>query len=587
MLATLALLLLIWAAVAAISWRSPEPARKWWRAWNRLASTLARKKALSYLIVASLPLLLRAVLLPLWPMPDPYIQDEFSYVLQADTFAHGRVTNPSPALPEFFESGQILVRPSYASKYPPGHSLVMSIGQRLLGNPWFGAWLSCGALSAALFWALNGWFPPSWALFGTLLALPLCSFSYWMNSYMGGAVAAIGGALVVGAYPRLVRKKNGAAWTLAAGCVLLIFTRPFEGLLIVVPALAFCLHARINPSAWARIACIALTGAVALSYYNQRITGDPLRLPYFEYQAQYQSTPQFNVQSPSAPKQFRYEGMRLIDEVWERTQWENARRLRFLVDRPLQWLAAAGMFAGATGSFLPVIALRASVVDQNAVFNLDNLVHIFLRGAMVLVPVALFAWPLATNRRTRFAFALVATSIAGSFFSAAFYQHYAAPAVAPILVLVTGSYRYLRYFNRPVGQVPDLPQPSRQVGNLPHFGSMLALLIPLCAIGLSLLDGAPALLHEPAVFKVATRSRLEETVKEHPGKHLIIVRYTTPLRPIEEWVYNGSDLDAAPVIWSHDLGAQENRRLIAHFHDREVWLFQPNIDPDWIAPYRE
>src|ERR1700719_28294 len=104
--------------------------------------------------------------------------------------------------------------------------------------------------------------------------------------------------------------------------------------------------------------------------------------------------------------------MRLIDEVWERTQWENARRPRFLVDRPLQWVAAAAMFAGATGSFLPVIALRASVVDQNAVFNLNNVVHIFLAGAMVLVPVALFAWPLATNRRTRLAFALVAASVA-------------------------------------------------------------------------------------------------------------------------------------------------------------------------------
>jgi len=72
----------------------------------------------------------------------------------------------------------------------------MAIGKRLFGHPWFGVWLSCGALAAALLWALEGWFAPSWALFGTLLAIPLCSFSYWMNSYMGGSVAAIGGALV-------------------------------------------------------------------------------------------------------------------------------------------------------------------------------------------------------------------------------------------------------------------------------------------------------------------------------------------------------------------------------------------------------
>ncbi len=64
---------------------------------------------------------------------------------------------------------------------------------------------------AALLWALEGWFAPPWALFGMLLALPLCAFSYWMNSYMGGSAAAIGGALVVGAYARLIRRRRETA----------------------------------------------------------------------------------------------------------------------------------------------------------------------------------------------------------------------------------------------------------------------------------------------------------------------------------------------------------------------------------------
>ncbi len=331
--------------------------------------------------------------------------------------------------------------------------------------------------------------------------------------------------------------------------------------------MALCLLARVNAGVWVRIVCVGLVGAAALGYYNQRLTGDPFRLPYFDYQTQYQATPQFNVQSPAAPKQFRYESMRLVDQVWERQLWENARRPRFLVDRPLQWIAAAAMFAGGTGSFLPLVALRTSAVQQGAVFNLYNLIHIFLTGAMVLVPVAVFARHLAKGRRTRFAFVLVAASVAGSFFSVAFYQHYAAPTIAPILILITGAFRYLRHTR--------------------SAGPMLAALIPLAAIGMSLLDGARALLHDPDVFKVASRGRLERTVKEHPGRHLIIVRYNAELRPIEEWVYNGADIDGAEVVWAHDLGAVENRRLASYFHDRQVWLFQPNIDPDWIAPYRE
>jgi hypothetical protein len=224
------------------------------------------------------------------------------------------------------------------------------------------------------------------------------------------------------------------------------------------------------------------------------------------------------------------------------------------------------MFVGGTGAFRPLIALRASAVDQGAVFNLYNLIHIFLMGAMVLVPVAVFAWPLGRGGRTRFAFVLFGASVAGSYLAAPFYQHYAAPAVAPFLVLITGAYRHLRHAR--------------------SSGPMLAVLIPSVAIGMFLLSGVPALLHDPDVLKTANRARLEDTVKEHPGRHLIIVRYNGVLRPIEEWVYNGADLDESQV-WAHDLGTVENRRLTSYFHDRQVWLFQPNIDPEWIGPYRE
>ena len=164
---------------------------------------------------------------------------------------------------------------------------------------------------------------------------------------------------------------------------------------------------------------------------------------------------------------------------------------------------------------------------------------------------------------------LVVASVAGSFISAPFYQHYAAPAVAPILVLVTGAYRHLRH-------TPDLPE-SNVCGTNTAGGNR----------DVSILNGVPALLHDPAVLRVAARTRLEDTVKEHPGKHLIIVRYSGALASgFEEWVYNGADLDAAQVIWAHDLGPIENRRLTSYFHDRQVWLFQPNIDAEWIGAYR-
>src|SRR5215216_82284 len=76
--------------------------------------------------------------------PVPHVHDEFSYILAADTYAHGRLTNPPPEQWESFEAPHVLVRPTYASKYPPMQGLFLASGELLLGDQTFGIWISCG-----------------------------------------------------------------------------------------------------------------------------------------------------------------------------------------------------------------------------------------------------------------------------------------------------------------------------------------------------------------------------------------------------------------------------------------------------------
>src|SRR5271169_6541688 len=191
---------------------------------------VAQKKALAMLIAGLLPLLARSLLLPILPIPRPAIQDEFSYLLASDTFASGRLANPTPAFADHFETIHELIRPTYASKYPPLSGLVMALGQKLTGQPWVGVWLSMGVLCAVLCWALQGWLPAVWALTGSLIAvLHIGIVSYWTESYWGGTYAAIGGALLIGAVPRLIERPGASsALAFASGLAVLANTRQFE-----------------------------------------------------------------------------------------------------------------------------------------------------------------------------------------------------------------------------------------------------------------------------------------------------------------------------------------------------------------------
>src|SRR5260370_35357962 len=93
-------------------------------------------------------------------------------------------------------------------------------------------------MCAAICWMLQAWLPPTLALLGRMLAvLRLGLFSYWINTYTGGGfIAALGGALVMGALPRFMRAarlRDGLL--MGAGAILLAITRPFEGLLLCLP----------------------------------------------------------------------------------------------------------------------------------------------------------------------------------------------------------------------------------------------------------------------------------------------------------------------------------------------------------------
>src|SRR5450631_2562875 len=103
------------AIAFALSFALPRLGSNFFCRVENALSNIARKKGVAILVVGLAGLLLRFVVLPLQPAPLPFVPDDFSFLLAADTFIHGRLANPTPPMWVHFESIHIDMIPTYMS----------------------------------------------------------------------------------------------------------------------------------------------------------------------------------------------------------------------------------------------------------------------------------------------------------------------------------------------------------------------------------------------------------------------------------------------------------------------------------------
>lgn len=510
---------------------------------------LAAQRVLAILLPGVLIIVLRLAQLPWNPVPDPMAPDEFSQLLAARTFASGRLTNPTPPFPVHFEAPYVLLEPTYASKYPVGPPLLMALGIVAAGSAWAGVLLGAGLMCSSFCWMLQGWVPYRWALAGSLLAVGRYSLHhYWLNSYWGGCMAALGGAVVLGALPRILRGGSmGPAFAMGAGLVVLAVSRPYEGLLFsIVPVSVVALQflrwpLRRSAAVALPIAALVVPLVAVHAYYNWRVTGSPSTLPYAAYTAQYEPTPHFFWQTRRQVAPFVHREMEAYLSF--PGVIEEQRSVRAVAVRSLETIGIA----------LPNTRRMAA---HPAIFS--GLVF----GLALIVSTA-FA---ARDRSMRIPLFALVIFVLGLLPETFFFQHYAAPAAGLMLLIVVQGLRHasvLGCWRRSVGRA--LPAAL-------SAGSIIAVVVYAWFL-------LPFSTHPPQYITI-DRPRVAAHVSKHPGKHLLLVRFGSRFSIHHgEWIYNEPDIGSAKLLWARDMGPELNRAMIEHFRDRQVWHVYKDTGP--------
>jgi hypothetical protein len=552
-------ILVLAAVVGAFAF--PSLGSRWFERLERRFSQLARHRTLSVVAVGLLALTLRAGLLPVLPIPEPIVHDEFGYLLAADTFAHGRLTNPTHPMWVHFESFGIIQKPTYQCFAQPAQGLILALGQVVAGHPFWGVWLSVGLMCSAICWMLQGWLPPRWALLGGLLAIIRCStFTYWADSYWGGALGAIGGALVIGALPRIKRSPRVRnALLMGLGLAVLATNRPYEGLALSLPvaiALFAWLPRKQSPPLRITLRSVVLPLCLVLavlgagiSYYCWRVTGNPFELPYQAERQQYSVAPVMLWQPLRPQPAYHNDVLKRLyarDEVWA---YETCRS-------PIG--AIAKLIRTWTFYLGPALSLPFPILTLVLPFG--------------------FSWR-QIGRGTRFLLLTLGVTLIALEAETFFAPHYFSPSTALILALallaMRRTYRWQWHGKR--------------------SGLFLVRAIPVICVCLFVLRAVHGPLAGDEFYanawyqrrpKSFGRAAMLRGLTQLPGKQLVVVRYKPDHNPFEEWVYNEPDIDAAKVVWARELTPGETERLLRYFGDRRAWMLEADGHPPKLSQYQ-
>lgn len=458
--------------------------------------------------------------------PVAKVQDEMSYLLQAEIFTRGRWSAPSPPLPEFFEQAHVLVVPTVASKYPPGHALALALGS-LVGFPAIMTLLMTG-LTGALLFVLVARIADAWtALLAWVTWLTAPIVLRFQPGYYSEVTTAL---LLLCAWWLLLEWRS----TLRTRWLMLMalsigwgaITRPLTMLAFAIPIGVIVIRDCFRLRLWRDFGLAFATGILVLSLlplWSARTTGDWRVSPVALYTRDYLP----------------------FD------------RMGFTTDTTAPRRALSPVVQGLYDSFLAIRkAQTIETIPETVSLRVVNLLAGFFREArlplLLLAVIGLFGMPVAA------AFAVLSAALL--FLAHLPYAHWAPWAVyyletTPVvaLLIALGARRIATW------RTPSVTSPRL---------AMLLLATIVVGLGVRPIEHWR---HDHRFRGIIDRS-FARSLETLPAPAIVFVRYSEREPYHVNLVRNEPDLAGAPYWVVHDLGPR-NQQLIDLAPERKVYYF--------------
>jgi hypothetical protein len=469
--------------------------------------------------------------------PTATVHDEASYLLQAQTFAAGRWSNPAPPIAEFFEQFHVLVTPTFSSKYPPGTALLMVPG----------IWLGVPALTFVVLAGVTGAFVFVLARRMTNVWIALITWGIWISApatlwWATGYFSEIASAALwmAGWWALLQwRDSRRARWLVfvALSTAWMAITRPLTAVAYGIPLGVVVLWLVARRVQWRQLVVAAVAGTgvlMLLPISNHAVAGSWRTMPWSVYSEQYLPSDRFGFGvAPNPPQRQAPADMRAFNDQFMR------------------------LYEAHVPSALPRIAYRRLVFVTTGALTSPRVVllPLMIVGAMTFSAEVALATASA---------ALLFLMYLGYAHETPWtlYYHEIQPTLAFIAAL--GLWRVSTFLSR--HRVTSSDSSTSTVRPAFTAAALMVLALPYFA-------GVVARTREGKRAAMAGQRTFRKTLSKLPGQQAIVfVRYAPSHNPHRSVIANDADLPNARVWLVYDRGT-DNERLLRTARNRVPYLF--------------